>query len=120
MTIVNKVTIPYNDFMISYAPFWQTLRARGESTYSLIKKHGISSATIARMRSGGGISTMKIDDLCRILRCRVEDIIEYREEPLPPPHATIACFTKNSPAQGNSAREFFIVSALLRLVTYMP
>lgn len=66
--------------MISYAPFWETIKARGESTYTLINKYGISSATISRMRQGGGISTAKIDDLCKILHCRVEDIIEYRED----------------------------------------
>lgn len=65
--------------MISYAPFWRTIKERGESTYTLINKYGISSATISRMRQGGGISTSKIDDLCKILHCRVEDIIEFIE-----------------------------------------
>ena len=65
--------------MISYAPFWRTLKERGVSTYALINKYGISSATIARMKKGGGISTLKIDDFCRILDCKVEDIIEYKE-----------------------------------------
>ena len=63
--------------MISYEPFWQTLKEKGESTYTLIFKHGISSATIDRMKKGGGITTAKLDDLCKILQCRVEDIIEY-------------------------------------------
>ncbi len=65
------------DYLISYSPFWKTLKERGISTYALITKHDISSATIDRMKKGGGISTMKIDDFCRILNCRVEDIIEY-------------------------------------------
>ncbi len=65
--------------MISYAPFWRTLKARGETTYSLIYKHGISSATIDRMKKGGGISTAKLNDFCQILHCRVEDLIEYVE-----------------------------------------
>lgn len=63
--------------MISYEPFWKTLKKRGISTYTLITKHNISSATIDRMKKGGGISTLKIDDFCRILNCNVEDIIEY-------------------------------------------
>ena len=63
--------------MISYEPFWNTLKQKGISTYTLINKYHISSATISRMKSGGGISTMKIDDFCRILECEVSDIIKY-------------------------------------------
>lgn len=68
------------DVLISYAPFWETLKTKNISTYTLINKHGISSATIDRMKKGNGISTMKIDDFCRILSCRVEDIIKYTEK----------------------------------------
>ena len=63
--------------MISYEPFWETLKRKGISTYVLINQYNISSATINRMKKGGGISTMKIDDFCRILCCRPEDIIRY-------------------------------------------
>ena len=66
--------------MISYEPFWRTLQEKNISTYTLINKYHISSATINRMKQGGGISTMKIDDFCRILGCRVEDIILYTED----------------------------------------
>lgn len=66
--------------MISYRPFWETLKKRNISTYALINKHGISSATIDRMKKGKGISTMKIEDFCRILDCSVSDIIEYIKE----------------------------------------
>lgn len=65
--------------MISYEPFWKTLKIKNISTYALINKYGISSATIDRMKKGNGISTMKIDDFCRILECGVEDIIEYKK-----------------------------------------
>lgn len=77
MIIVKFMSIIYNEFMISYAPFWITLKKRGVSTYMLINKYGISAATIDRIKKGGGISTAKIDDFCNILDCRVEDIIEY-------------------------------------------
>ncbi len=63
--------------MISYRPFWQTLKEKNVSTYTLINKYDISSATIDRMRKGQGISTAKIDDFCRILGCGVADIVEY-------------------------------------------
>ncbi len=66
--------------MISYKPFWETLKQKNISTYALIYKYNISSATIDRMKKGNGISTMKIDDFCKILNCGVSDIIEYIEE----------------------------------------
>ncbi len=56
------------------------MKERGESTYTLINRYGISSGTIDRMRKGFGISTAKVDDFCKILKCRVEDIIVYEEE----------------------------------------
>lgn len=63
--------------MISYAPFWQTLRLSGESTYTLIKNHRISSATIDKLRNNKPINTTTINDFCRILNCSVEQIMEY-------------------------------------------
>ncbi len=67
--------------MISYQPFWKTLKKKRITTYVLINTYHISSATIDRMKKGGGISTMKIDDFCRILQCKPEDIIEYLPDP---------------------------------------
>ena len=67
-------------YVIIYDPFWETLKNSNESTYTLINKHGISSATIDRIRKGNGITTQKLDDLCKILHCRVEDIIEYVDD----------------------------------------
>ena len=66
--------------LISYAPFWKTLKEKNISTYALITKNNISSATIDRIKKGNGITTMKIDDLCKILKCSVSDIIEYIED----------------------------------------
>ena len=63
--------------MIKYEPFWKTLKEREITTYALITKYNISSATIDRIKKGQGITTTKIDDFCRILHCSVSDIIEY-------------------------------------------
>lgn len=63
--------------MISYAPFWSTLHTSGESTYTLIKNHRISSSTIDKLRKNKPMNTTTVNDLCRILACRVEDIMEY-------------------------------------------
>lgn len=63
--------------MISYAAFWNTLKRSGESTYSLIKDHHISSSTIDKLRKNKPLNTTTINDLCRILGCQVQDIMEY-------------------------------------------
>ena len=63
--------------MISYEPFWITLRNSGESTYTLIKNHHISSSTLHKLRKNKHLNTITINDLCRILRCDVDDIMEY-------------------------------------------
>lgn len=66
--------------MISYDPFWTTLNHSIESTYSLINKHKLSSSTINRLRNNKPISTVTLNDLCRILHCKVEDILLYVED----------------------------------------
>ena len=63
--------------MISYKPFWHTLRSAGESTYTLIKNHRISSSTIDKLRKNKPVTTTTINDLCRILGCQVWDVMEY-------------------------------------------
>ncbi len=63
--------------MIVYHRFWHTLKNSPESTYTLIKNHHISSSTIDKLRKNKPITTTTINDLCRILNCRVEEILEY-------------------------------------------
>lgn len=63
--------------MISYERFWDTLRKSQESTYTLIKNHHISSSTLDKLRKNKPITTTTINDLCRILNCRVEEILTY-------------------------------------------
>jgi len=64
-------------FLISFKPFWSTLKTKGISTYALIENHGISSGTIHRLKHDKAITTTKLDDLCEILDCEVEDIVKY-------------------------------------------
>ncbi len=63
--------------MICYRPFWDTLKRSRESTYSLIRAHHISSSTIDKLRKNKPINTTTVNDLCRILKCNVSDIMEY-------------------------------------------
>lgn len=63
--------------MIDYKPFWDTLKNSSETTYTLINKHHISSATIDKLRKNKPMTTTTINDLCRILNCNVEEVMRY-------------------------------------------
>ncbi len=66
--------------MISYEPFYNTLKEKNITTYKLIKDYNISSSLFDRLKHNKPISTVTLNDLCKILECRVEDIIVYIEE----------------------------------------
>lgn len=63
--------------MVVYTPFWETLKQSKESTYTLIKHHRVSSSTIDKLRKNKPLNTTTINDLCRILNCKVEQIMAY-------------------------------------------
>lgn len=65
--------------MISYEPFWQTLKEKNVSQYQLINVYKVSAGQLSRMRAGENISTHTINMLCEILDCRVQDIILYKK-----------------------------------------
>lgn len=66
--------------MIVYDPFWKTIQDKNISTYTLIHSYKVSSSTISRLRNNLGINTNTLDDLCKILKCNVEDILKYKPE----------------------------------------
>lgn len=63
--------------MISYRPFYETLRKRNLTEYALIFKHGIPANTLHRMKHGEAITTKTLDELCFILDCSVSEVLEY-------------------------------------------
>ena len=66
--------------MISYAPFYETLKQKNITTYKLITHYGISRSLINRLKHNKPISTVTLNDLCGILDCKVEDILLYMKE----------------------------------------
>ncbi|MEY8433875.1 helix-turn-helix transcriptional regulator [Lachnospiraceae bacterium 48-42] len=65
--------------MIDYSPFWITLKNSSESSYTLINRHHISSSTLDKLRKNRPLNTTTLNDLCRILNCRIEEICQYVE-----------------------------------------
>lgn len=64
--------------MINYQPLWHTLKEKNVSQYDLIKKYGISTGQLDRLRKNTPVSTATIDNLCSILHCNVSDIMEFK------------------------------------------
>lgn len=65
--------------MIVFDHLWITMRERGISQYKLIKDFKISTGQLDRLRKNENVNSYTLDQLCRILDCRLEDIAEYRE-----------------------------------------
>ena len=63
--------------MIKYDRLWTTLKAKNISQDRLIKDYGIDKAQLHRLRKNMVVKTLILDTLCRILDCKIEDIMEY-------------------------------------------
>ena len=65
--------------MISYEPLFRTMEKKGISSYRLMKM-GFPRSNYYAMKHGENISTHTIDQLCRLLKCSVPDIVEYIDD----------------------------------------
>lgn len=63
--------------MIKFDRLWITMKNKGISQYKLIKDYGVDNAQLHRLRHNMVVKTITIDNLCRILDCNVEEIMEY-------------------------------------------
>ncbi len=66
--------------MIVFDRLWDTLKQRGISQYKLIKEYHVSTGQLDRLRKNQNVNTYTLDQLCRILKCQVSDIMEYIED----------------------------------------
>ena len=66
--------------MISYRRLWETMEKRKISQYRLIKEFGLSSGQMSRLKKNTYVSTHTLETLCRILDCRIEDVMEVSFE----------------------------------------
>ncbi len=66
--------------MIVFDKLWQTMKKKNISQYKLLKEYGFSSGQLDRLRKNSNINTFTLNQLCKILDCKLEDIAEYIEE----------------------------------------
>lgn len=63
--------------MICYDPLWATMKRKGITTYALIKNYSFSRGTLDSLKHNRNISTATLNDLCNILHCNVEDVLQH-------------------------------------------
>ncbi len=65
--------------MISYEPLFRTMAEKGISSYRLMKM-GFPRSNYYALKRGENVNIHTIDHLCRLLQCRVEDILIYVDD----------------------------------------
>ena len=65
--------------MISFEPLFKTMKVKGISSYRL-GKMGFPLSNYYAMKRGENISTHTLNTLCKLLQCKVEDVLEYIED----------------------------------------
>ena len=65
--------------MISYEPLFQTMKNKGITSYRL-GKMGFPLSTYYAIKRGENISTHTLNQLCKLLQCSVEDILQYVDD----------------------------------------
>ncbi len=71
--------IKENFALISYTPLFKTMKDRKITSYRL-EKMGFSRATYYSIQKGNSVSTNTINQLCKLLKCDVSDVIQYIDE----------------------------------------
>ena len=66
--------------MISYEPFYKTLKEKNVSTYKLINEFGVSRSLLDRLKHDKPISTVTLNDLCTFLDCQVDEILIFTKD----------------------------------------
>ena len=66
--------------MIRFDRLWETMKAKGVSTYQLRERCGIDSKTVRRLKANDNIETKTLNKLCDALDCRLADVAELIKE----------------------------------------
>lgn len=66
--------------MFSYSPLWKQLIDKNMTKTELREKANFSSPTLATMGKNEYVSMDVLDRICSCLNCRIEDVIEHRDE----------------------------------------
>ena len=65
--------------MFSYKPLLKLLIDKNMTKTQLREQLGISMATLAKISKNEYISMKVLDDICNLLNCKIEDVIEHHK-----------------------------------------
>lgn len=60
----------------SYEPLWDTMKARGISTYKLINTYNFNKGTLYHLKKGDNVTLNTLAVLCQILDCQIQDVVK--------------------------------------------
>ncbi len=66
--------------MITFDPFWETLKKKNMTAYKLFQDYGFSHGTYDSIKHNRNVTLNTLDQLCKILHCKVEDIVQYIDD----------------------------------------
>nr|DAF08237.1 MAG TPA: Cro/C1-type HTH DNA-binding domain protein [Caudoviricetes sp.] len=65
--------------MFSYKPLLKLLIDKNMTKTQLREQLGISMATLAKISKDEYVSMKVLDDICNLLNCKIEDVIEHQK-----------------------------------------
>ena len=66
--------------VISFDPLWKTMKEKNISTYKLLNVYGFSHGTYDSLKQNRNATLQTLNQLCKILQCKVEDVVVYVED----------------------------------------
>ena len=66
--------------MITYEPFFNTLKRKEISTYRLINNYGFSKGTLDSLKQNKNITMETLNYICNLLECEISDVIQYTRD----------------------------------------
>lgn len=66
--------------MITYEPFFNTLRLKRITTYKLVNDFGFSKGTLDSLKQNRNITMVTLNNICNLLDCDINDVIRYTKD----------------------------------------
>lgn len=67
----------WGESMISYDPFFKTLKEKNISQYKLIYTYGFSKGTLDALKNNRSITLNTLEDICKLLNCKPDQVFKF-------------------------------------------